>query len=115
MDGVVGGECGQCTKDTPDVRQEAPSATRRWQTEAIRPSFAVGPYGRVVCRTAGFGERRCRARNVGHVEGIEGLSEKLRHSEPRELFQLDAEEFLSCLRTARPGAALGPSGMTADH
>ena len=45
----------------------------------------------------------------------QGLSEQLRHSEPRELLQLDAEEFLSCLRTARHGAAPGPSGMTVDH
>ena len=42
----------------------------------------------------------------------QGLSKQLRHSEPRESFQLDAEEFLSCLRTARRGAAPGPSGLS---
>ena len=35
--------------------------------------------------------------------------------EPEEPFQLDAEEFLLCLRKARRGAAAGPSGMTSDH
>ena len=45
----------------------------------------------------------------------QGLSEDLRHFEPREPFQLDAGEFLVCLRTARRGASAGPSGMTADH
>ena len=37
------------------------------------------------------------------------------HLEPREPFQLDAGEFLVCLRTARRGASAGPSGITADH
>ena len=32
-----------------------------------------------------------------------------------EALQLDGEVFLTCLRTARRGAAAGPSGMTADH
>ena len=30
-------------------------------------------------------------------------------------FELDQVEFLVCLRTARRGAATGPSGMTPDH
>ena len=56
------------------------------------------------------------------------LSEKLRQrpSAPRELaaelsrqldsiFLLDHQEFLKNLKTARRGAAHGPSGMTAEH
>ena len=37
------------------------------------------------------------------------------HNEPAVPFALDEVEFLVCLRTARRGAAAGPSGMTADH
>ena len=32
-----------------------------------------------------------------------------------EALQLDGEDFLTCLRTARKGAAAFPSGETADH
>ena len=35
--------------------------------------------------------------------------------EPGECFSLDQELFLKNVRTARKGAAPGPSGMTADH
>ena len=43
------------------------------------------------------------------------LSEEVRVAEPAEPFVLDSMEFLICLRKARPGAAVGPSGMTSDH
>ena len=36
-------------------------------------------------------------------------------SEPEVPFDLDADKFLICLRTARRGAAGGPSGMTSEH
>ena len=42
------------------------------------------------------------------------LSQEIIRSEPVAL-QLDGEDFLTCLRTAKRGAAAGPSGMTADH
>ena len=35
--------------------------------------------------------------------------------QPETLFMLDHQEFLKSLKTARTGAAPGPSGMTADH
>ena len=43
------------------------------------------------------------------------LSDEILHSEPVEPFELNGLEFLMCLRTARRGAAAGPSGMRADH
>ena len=43
------------------------------------------------------------------------LSQEVLQSESVEPFELDGEAFLSFLRTARRGAAPGPSGMTADH
>ena len=43
------------------------------------------------------------------------LSQEILHSEPVELFELDGDALLVCLRTARRIAAPGPSGMTADH
>ena len=43
------------------------------------------------------------------------LSQEVAHNEPAVPFELDEVEFLVCLRTARRGAAAGPSGMTADH
>ena len=43
------------------------------------------------------------------------LSQEIAHSEPAVPFDLDADEFLICLRTARRGAAGGPSGMTSEH
>ena len=45
----------------------------------------------------------------------EELSVEVARVELEEPFQLDAEEFLLCLRKARRGAAAGPSGMTSDH
>ena len=125
MDGIVVGECGRCTEDAPDVHQEAPSATGRWKTEAIRPSCSVGPCGRVVCARQAL-ERDVAPGTLATLRELtnparrppvprQGLSDELRHSERRELFRSDAEECLLCLRTARRGAASGPSGMTADH
>ena len=35
--------------------------------------------------------------------------------QPETLFMLDHQEFSKSLKTARRGAAPGPSGMTADH
>ena len=43
------------------------------------------------------------------------LSQEILRSEPVEALELDGEVFLTCLKTARRGAAAGPSGMTADH
>ena len=43
------------------------------------------------------------------------LSQEILRSEPVEVFELDGDALLTCLRTARRGAAPGPSGMTADH
>ena len=43
----------------------------------------------------------------------EGLSREVAETQPVERFELNTEEFLSCLRRARRGA--GPSGMTSDH
>ena len=43
------------------------------------------------------------------------LSQEILHSEQAEPFVLDGDAFFVCLRTARRGAAPGPSGMTADH
>ena len=43
------------------------------------------------------------------------LSQEILHSEPAEPFVLDGNAFLVCLRSARRGAAHGPSGVTADH
>ena len=45
----------------------------------------------------------------------EGLCQEVADAVPDRAFRLDPEEFLVCLRTARRGAAAGPSGMTADH
>ena len=45
----------------------------------------------------------------------EGLSREVAETQPAERFELNAEEFLGCLRRARRGAAGGPSGMTSDH
>ena len=36
-------------------------------------------------------------------------------AQPTEQFELDIVEFLICLRKARRGAALGPSGKISDH
>ena len=43
------------------------------------------------------------------------LSREVMECEPDQLFVLDPAEFLLCLRSARRGAAAGPSGMTSDH
>ena len=43
------------------------------------------------------------------------LSHEILRSEPAEPFELDGDALFVCLRTARRGAAPGPSGMTADH
>ena len=43
------------------------------------------------------------------------LSQEILRSEPVEALELDGDVFLTCLRTARRGAAAGPSGITADH
>ena len=43
------------------------------------------------------------------------LSREVMECEPDQPFVLDPVEFLLCLRTARRGAAAGPSGMTSDH
>ena len=43
------------------------------------------------------------------------LSQEIARSEPAVPFDLNADEFLICLRTARRGAAGGPSGMTSEH
>ena len=45
----------------------------------------------------------------------EPLTEEVATAQPVTLFELDPSEFLLCLRTARRGAAPGPSGMTSDH
>ena len=45
----------------------------------------------------------------------EVLSRRIQQFQPREQFVLDAEKFLMVLRTAKRGAAGGPSSMTADH
>ena len=44
-----------------------------------------------------------------------GLSQEIERWEPENLFSLDGEMLLTCLRKSRRGAAAGPSGMTADH
>ena len=43
------------------------------------------------------------------------MSEEVIQWTPSVGFELDESQFLICLRTARRGAAGGPSGMTADH
>ena len=45
----------------------------------------------------------------------EPLTEEVATAQPVTPFELDPSEFLLCLRTARRGAAPGPSGMTSDH
>ena len=45
----------------------------------------------------------------------EVLSRAIQELQPREQFVLDAEKFLAGLRTAKRGAAGGPSSMTSDH
>ena len=45
----------------------------------------------------------------------EDLSEEVRAFQPRAPFVLDQDTFLECLRTAKRGAAGGPSGMTIEH
>ena len=45
----------------------------------------------------------------------EELCQEVADAIPDRAFDLDPAEFLVCLRTARRGAAAGPSGMTADH
>ena len=45
----------------------------------------------------------------------EALSRTIQEFQPRERFVLDAEKFLMVVRTAKRGAAAGPSSMTADH
>ena len=45
----------------------------------------------------------------------EGLSRAVAETQPEQQFELNAEEFLICLRRARRGAAAGPSGMASDH
>ena len=45
----------------------------------------------------------------------DALSRTIQEFQPRERFVLDAEKFLMVVRTAKRGAAAGPSSMTADH
>ena len=45
----------------------------------------------------------------------EELCQEVVNSVPARLFELHPVEFLVSMRTARRGAAAGPSGMTADH
>ena len=45
----------------------------------------------------------------------EVLSKTIQELQQREQFVLDAEKFLMVLRTAKRGAAGGPSSMTSDH
>ena len=45
----------------------------------------------------------------------EAVPDHIRHFSPDEKFDLDVDLFLKNVRTARRGAAPGPSGMTADH
>ena len=45
----------------------------------------------------------------------EEKSRAVAEAQPAERFQLASEEFLICVRNARRGAAVGPSGMTSDH
>ena len=45
----------------------------------------------------------------------EPLTEEVATAQPVTPFEFDPSEFLLCLRTARRGAAPGPSGMTSDH
>ena len=45
----------------------------------------------------------------------EDFSEEVRAFQPRAPFVLDQDTFLKCLRTAKRGAAGGPSGMTIEH
>ena len=45
----------------------------------------------------------------------QAVPDHIRHFSPDEEFDLDVDLFLKNVRTARRGAAPGPSGMTADH
>ena len=45
----------------------------------------------------------------------EPLTEEVATAQPITPFELDPSEFLLCRRTARRGAAPGPSGMTSDY
>ena len=131
MAGTVGFKQGHRGPDPSVICQTPPSAEAgRWNPEARGPSAQFGASGRVVRSTASFGRRQCGAKNVGHFEGIDKpsrrppvarheLSQEILRSEPVEPFELDGEldgdALFTCLRTARKGAAPGPSGMTADH
>ena len=48
-------------------------------------------------------------------EPYEPLPARLRNLEPDTQFQLDEDKFACNVRSAKRGAAPGPSGMTTDH
>ena len=83
------------------------------------------PIGGDFCWQTSVGERQGRTRNSGHTESSdpdrrppvprELLPEALLTMRPWNLFELDADRFMSNIRVARRGAAPGPSGLTAEH
>ena len=121
MVGIVGFLQGDRAPSPSVFRQTPPPAEAGpWNSEARGPGTQSGAFGRVVCSTSSPGRRQRCAGNDGHIERIDkpGSSSacgKTCIEQPVEALQLDGEDFLTCLRTARRGAAAGPSGMTVDH
>ena len=89
--------------------------------------FAVGAVGRVVSSPTSIRGCTVGTWRSQHVESTDGprpagpqcpgtrcVKKWQRHNRSPP-FELDPLEFLLCLRTARGGAAPGPSGMTSDH
>ena len=70
-----------------------------------------------------MGEILARTRQPGHSRCPQGrlpvprdpIPEDVLRSVPERPFELDKEEFLHSLRTARRGAERGPSGMRTKH
>ena len=95
---------------------------RRW-TQCPRQGGAgrgAGPFGRIIFSPEGFGG--C---TVGPQQKLTDQSKRPREARvpvppevnhrPNSQFNLDGDLFLRNLRSARRGAAGGPSGMTVEH
>ena len=104
-------------------REQAPEHTHFWKKSC--PSSRFGPTRRVVSR-AGCTKKAELA--PGTEETYSALTDpRRRPPRPREhisdhflnmspaLFELDEDRFAKNLRSARKGAAPGPSGMVVEH
>ena len=102
---------------------------RRHRPDDVRDRasrFAVGTVGRIVSSPTSMEGAQLAPGDLTTLRALtdpdrrppvprEPLTEEVATAQPVTPFELDPFVFLLCLRTARRGAAPGPSGMTSNH